>query len=121
MKLLLALALATSPPALAADEYTFASPSGGEFRFHHKTLSKIVQNKQTVISAYWTLTLPDKSIVRSRVDVTGCNDNSGTVTNTIIGHDRVITNVWVGEGVTVYDHVAEVQCIFWGILSVKLK
>jgi hypothetical protein len=121
MKLLLSLAFAASPPALAADEYTFTSPSGGEFRLHHKTLSKSVQNKQTMISAYWTLTLPDKSVVRSRVDVTGCNDNSGTVTNTIIGHDKVINHIWIGEGVTVYDHVAETQCIFWNAFSAKPK
>lgn len=121
MKLLLSLLLAASAPAIAADEYVFQSPSGSELRLHHKTLSRSVQNKQVVISGYWSMTLPDKTIVRSKVDVTGCQDNSGTVTNTIIGYDKVITNVWVGDGLTIYDHVAETQCIFWGILSAKVK
>lgn len=121
MKFLLAFALAASPPAVAADEYVFASPTGGEFRFHHKTLSKSTQNKQTVIVGYWTLTLPDQSVVRSRVEVTGCNDNLGTITTTIMGSDKVLSHVWVGDGVAVYDHVAETQCLFWGILSVRPK
>lgn len=121
MKLIISLLLAAAIPADAADEYTFQSPSGGEFRFHHKTLTKSIQNKQVVISGYWTLTLPDKNVVRSRVDVTGCRENSGTIVNVIIGHDKAIQNVWVREGMTVYDHVAETQCIFWELMSYQSK
>lgn len=121
MKLLLSLMLVLSTPALAAEEYSFITPSGGELRFHHKTLTRSIQNKQVVISGYWSLITSDKNLVRSKVDVTGCEQNSGTVTNTMIGYDKVIYNVWVGDGLTVYDHVAETQCIFWNALSNKMK
>lgn len=113
--------LAASAHANAADEYTFTTPTGSELRFHHKTMTRSLQNKQVVVTAYWTMLMPDKTAIRFKVDVTGCADNSGTVTSTVVGYDKVTQNVWVGDGLTVYDHVAEAQCIFWGVLSLPPK